>query len=63
MPIVISPDEIKKSLPNYSPERAGDFHEISAKQADKEFDKVVKSSNILKVILMSGVRLLEKQNF
>ncbi len=39
---LISADEIKKTLPNYDPDLAEQFHEVSAKQADKEFDRVLK---------------------
>ena len=36
---IISADEIKKQLPNYSPDKAEDFHHESAHQADKLFLK------------------------
>ena len=32
---IISIDELKKALPQYSPEKADDFHIESAKLADK----------------------------
>jgi hypothetical protein len=40
--IIIS-DEIKKQLPNYSPDKAEAFHNESAKHADKQFTTALKS--------------------
>ena len=52
--ILISADDIKKEIEGYAPERAGDFHERSARLADKRFDQLLKSSDFQTVILMSG---------
>lgn len=52
--ILISADDIKKEIPGYVPERSGEFHELSAKMADRRFDECLKSSDYQKVILMSG---------
>lgn len=51
---LISPDEIKKELPGYTPERSGEFHVESAKLADQRFDEALKTANHPKVILLSG---------
>lgn len=54
MSYVISADEIKKSLEGYSPNKAEEFHEHSAKLADKSFVRALKESGEPKVILLSG---------
>lgn len=55
MAIVISADEIKKTLSGYKPERSGDFHQESAKIADREYAQAVKTAKDTKtVILLSG---------
>lgn len=53
MPLVISADEIKKKLPDYSPEKAELFHRESAKLADKEFELSLKKNPSKEVILLS----------
>jgi hypothetical protein len=53
-PVIISADVIKKSLKGYNPAESEKFHSISAKLADKEFQKVIKETDYSKVILMSG---------
>jgi len=54
-PIIISADEIKKTLPGYDPKRSGDFHTKSARMADTRYEKVLKENkSIKKVILLSG---------
>jgi len=63
MAVIISADEIKKSLPNYSPEKAEEFHSVSAKQADKEFESVLKTSQFEKVILLNGGSASGKTEF
>lgn len=52
--IVISSDEIKKTLPNYIPQEAERFHHDSARLADLQFYQFLKSSDEVQVILMSG---------
>ena len=52
--IIISADEIKKTLPGYAPERSGDFHRESARLADKEYAKALLDSSETQVILLSG---------
>lgn len=52
--IIISIDEIKETLPNYNPVRAEEFHVISAKLADKQFEKILKETKYSKVILVCG---------
>ncbi len=51
---IISADEIKKTLPGYTPERSGDFHRESARLADKEYEKALHTSSEKQVILLSG---------
>ncbi|MEX0877267.1 MAG: hypothetical protein WDZ40_00195 [Candidatus Spechtbacterales bacterium] len=54
-PIIISADEIKKTLPRYNPKKSGDFHTKSAKIADIRYEEALKENeNIKKVILLSG---------
>ncbi len=52
--IVISADEIKKTMPGYQPEKSGDFHRESARLADKEYTQTVRASDNKHVILLSG---------
>ena len=63
MPIVISADEIKKKLPDYSPQKAELFHRESAKLADKEFEAALKRSSFKEVILLSGGAASGKTEF
>lgn len=63
MPVVISADEIKKKLPDYSPEKAELFHRESAKLADKEFEVVIKKNPFKEVILLSGGAASGKTEF
>ncbi len=61
--LLISADEIKKILPNYSPEKAEAFHSQSAKQADKEFEAALRENRYKTVILMSGGSASGKTEF
>lgn len=61
--IIISADEIKKSLPNYSPDKAELFHRESARQADRLFQKALKESPYRSVILLSGGTASGKTEF
>lgn len=54
MAYIIAADEIKKSLPGYSPDQAEDFHVASAKLADKAYTKALKERSEQTVILMNG---------
>lgn len=63
MPIVISADEIKKELPNYSPEKAESFHRESARLADKNFEKALKENPFKEVILLCGGTASGKTEF
>jgi len=63
MAIIISSDKIKKTFSDYSPDKAEDFHRKSAKLADKEFTKILKTSNLNKVILMNGGSASGKTEF
>ena len=63
MPIIISADELKKELPNYSPEKSEEFHHESAKRADKLFDQALKNKEYKDVILLSGGTASGKTEF
>jgi len=60
---VISADELKKLLPNYSPDRAESFHHESAKQADKIFTRALKTNLSKEVILLNGGTASGKTEF
>lgn len=63
MAIIISADEIKKELPNYSPDKAEEFHHESATKANKSFEKALKESPYRDVILLSGGAASGKTEF
>lgn len=63
MAIVISADEIKKQLPNYSPEKAELFHRESAKLADREFEAKLKEAQFEEAILLCGGAASGKTEF
>lgn len=60
---VISADEIKKSLPNYSPDKAEEFHRVSARKADREFKEALKNNPAKEVILLNGGTASGKSEF
>lgn len=60
---IISADEIKKQLSNYSPERAGEVHRESAKIADTEFEIALKEEKYKNVILLNGGTASGKTEF
>lgn len=63
MSTIISADEIKKQIPNYSPEKAEQFHKESARQADKLFSEELKRSKYKSVILLNGGTASGKSEF
>lgn len=63
MALIISADEIKKELPDYSPAKAEFFHRESARMADKLFIKAIKDNRYNKVILLSGGAASGKTEF
>lgn len=63
MAVVISADEIKKKLTDYSPEKAEAFHRESARIADREFERCLKDVGFGQVILMSGGAASGKTEF
>lgn len=63
MPIIISADEIKKELPDYSPEKAEEFHRESAKRADKLFVQALRDNSHKEVVLLSGGTASGKTEF
>lgn len=54
MAYIISADEIKKRLPGYDPENAGELHSESAKLADQEYYTALQHRSEPKVILFAG---------
>lgn len=63
MSLIIAADEIKKSLPNYSPDKAEEFHHESARQADKLFREALNDQAYKDVILLSGGTASGKSEF
>jgi len=63
MALIISADEIKKKLPNYSPEKAELFHHESARLADRQFEVELKTSRFKEVILLCGGTASGKTEF
>ena len=63
MTTIVSADEIKKGLPDYSPEKAERFHTQSAKLADKEFESELKNSSFSEIILLCGGTASGKTEF
>ena len=63
MTTIISADEIKKQLPNYSPAQAEAFHRESARQADKLFSEELKKTKYKTVILPNGGTASGKSEF
>lgn len=63
MPTIISADEIKKQILNYSPEKAEEFHRKSARQADKLFSEELKRPKYKSVILLNGGTASGKSEF
>ena len=63
MVLIISADEIKKQLPNYSPAQAETFHRESARQADRLFSDELKRTKYKTVILLNGGTASGKSEF
>lgn len=63
MALIISADELKKTLSNYSPDKAEFFHKESTIQANKLFTKSLKDKEYHKVILLSGGAASGKTEF
>lgn len=63
MAFIISADEIKKKLPNYSPQKAELFHHESARKADQEFEKALTNNSYKNVILLCGGTASGKTEF
>lgn len=54
MAYIIAADEIKKTLPGYSPEKSELFHRESARLADKQFEQALTDRSKKKVVLLAG---------
>lgn len=52
--VIVSADEIKKSLKGYDPSKVEKFHSESAKIADKNFSKYLNNGDFEKVFLLCG---------
>lgn len=63
MAFIVSADEIKKQLPNYSPDKAEAYHRESARLADKLFLGALKKSLYKQVILLNGGTASGKTEF
>lgn len=63
MALLISADDIKKTIPGYDPAHSHLVHEVSAKLADREYNKAVKISEYRQVILLSGGAASGKTEF
>lgn len=63
MAIVISADEIKKELKGYTPNKAEEFHNKSARMADQAFEEAIKKYPYKEVILVCGGSASGKSEF
>jgi predicted kinase len=61
--ILISADDLKKTIPDYDPDKSELVHHQSTKLADKLYADTLKSSDYKKVILMSGGSASGKTEF
>lgn len=61
--MIIEVDEYKKQIPGYDPEKSELFHTESAKLADKDFEKHLKSGKFKEVIFMAGGTASGKTEF
>ncbi len=52
--MIIEVDEYKKKIPGYDPKNSELFHRESAKLADKDFLKEIKSGIYKKIFFMAG---------
>lgn len=63
MTIIISADEIKKTIPGYNPAESHLVHTQSAKMADALFAQTVRDATLEKVVLLSGGAASGKTEF
>lgn len=61
--LIISADELKKTIKGYTPKLAEKFHSQSAHLADSQFKQVLVDSKYKKVVLMSGGTASGKTEF
>jgi len=54
MTLIISADEIKKTMPGYDASKSESFHSESAKLADKQYAAALKERSEQAIILMAG---------
>jgi hypothetical protein len=63
MAIIISADELKRTIPGYAPERSHLVHAQSAKMADALYAKTIRESDLGTVVLLSGGTASGKTEF
>lgn len=61
--LIISADDLKKTIPDYNPEKSHLVHRQSAKLADKAYEDALKASDYKQVILLSGGAASGKTEF
>lgn len=61
--MIIEVDEYKKKVLGYDPEQSEDFHSASAKLADKDFEKHLKTGNYNEIVFMAGGTASGKTEF
>lgn len=63
MAILISADDLKKTIPGYDPKESHMVHVESARLADARYDEVIKTSEYDQVVLLSGGSASGKTEF
>lgn len=61
--ILISADDLKKTIPGYDPKESHKVHAESARLADAQYDAAVKTSEYDQVVLLSGGSASGKTEF
>lgn len=59
----ISIDDLKEQIKGYSPNRAEEFHVVSAKLADRQFEEKLKTESSEEVVLLCGGSASGKTEF
>jgi hypothetical protein len=63
MAILISADDLKKTIPGYNPNQSHLVHSQSARLADAKFEEAIKTSEYKQVVLLSGGAASGKTEF
>lgn len=61
--VLISADDLKKTIPGYDPKESHKVHVESARMADAEYNKAIKTSTYNEVVLLSGGSASGKTEF